>query len=91
MDDEQDGPTASEARAINRLSRQGVAGATGKHRIPAIEDIDVVACLDRDADGNIIVRHGYDGYSTTKTQPWIKKRQDRKKAKQAKASRRANR
>ena len=63
----------------------------GKHRIPAIEDIDVVACLDRDVDGNIIVRHGYDGYSTTKTQPWIKKGKARRRGKAAKASRRGNR
>lgn len=63
----------------------------GKHRIPAVEDPDVVACLDRDAEGNVVARRGYDGYSTTKTQPWIRKAQNRKKAKASKASRRANR
>jgi hypothetical protein len=60
----------------------------GRHRVQASGD-GVGSLVG--GTGQIVKRRGYSSYSATKPQPWDVKNENRKKAKKAKASRKANR
>jgi len=82
---------ADEAReALVEFARQGkVEGdRVSRHRVQG--GGDGVGSL-VGGTGQIVKRRGYSSYSATKQPPWDAKNENRKKAKKAKASRRANR